>query len=66
MFSLFGEGYTFIELFCGKAWTSRCMRVEPQHWVASLDITSPLLGPSLPDKQDAMDLSTDAGMASFG
>ena len=41
------------------------MRVE-QHLVASLDITSPLLGPPVPNKQDAMDLSSDAGMASVG
>lgn len=59
------QAYTFVELFAGAAWTSRMMRAG-DHAVASFDITSTLLGPTPPNKQNPMDLSTSAGFASLG
>lgn len=49
--------YSFIELFGGTAWVSRCMK-SAGHAVASFDI---LYGHPKPNKQDCMDLLTDAG-----
>ncbi|CAJ1429806.1 unnamed protein product [Effrenium voratum] len=54
---IFQEVYSFIELFGGTAWVSRCMK-SAGHAVASFDI---LYGHPKPNKQDCMDLLTDAG-----
>ncbi|CAJ1435264.1 unnamed protein product [Effrenium voratum] len=51
------EAYSCIELFCGRAWVSRMMRLAG-HSVASFDIE---LGRPQPGKQNDMDLTSDAG-----
>lgn len=54
-----GQKYDFVELFAGEAWVSRCMKAKG-YSVAALDV---MYGDPKPDKQNAMDLLSDAGFA---
>ena len=56
------QAFDALEFFCGAGNVSRCLKYAG-HSVGSFDIK---LGTPLPGKQNAMDLLSDAGMASFG
>ena len=51
------QHYDFVELFAGRGWVSDCMASSGRN-VAKLDI---LLGEPVEGKQNAFDLTTDAG-----
>lgn len=56
------QAYTFVELFAGAAWVSRCMRTGG-HRTASMDI---LMGQAEQGKQNYFDLLTDSGFLFLG
>lgn len=56
-----GQAYSFLELFSGKGWVTKLMKVNGIA-SASFDIS---YGEPVPGKQDAMDLLSDAGFALF-
>lgn len=53
------QKYEFVELFAGRAWASRCMRGCGLA-TASFDLD---YGSPHPNKQNAMDLLSDAGFS---
>ncbi len=61
-FFLHPQAYTFIELFAGAAWVSRCMRTGG-HRTVSLDI---LMGHGEQGKQNYFDILTDSGFLFLG
>ena len=56
------EVYQSTELFCGTAWVTKCMTRAGLR-TAALDVK---MGSPPPGKQNAYDIMTPAGMASFG
>ena len=53
------QSYSFVEIFCGEAWCSRCMRTAG-YATAQMDIS--LTNPERkPNKQNEMDLLTESG-----
>ena len=56
------EAYESTELFCGTAWVTKCMSRAGLR-TAALDVN---MGSPPPGNQNAYDIMTPAGMASFG